>query len=382
MNRQWFWYPHPDLEGYLSDLDPSLLELRIKLDNSSTAIDIQTDDPFLLDLLSTKYYRDSASQLPIIEPIPRLTYLHNTAPIKHSRILTPDNILQGSRERTDIAFVPLTNRVLFHRPALESIVRDKKAQNNSLREFLLAYSSGLVKSLVTGLASFVEPNAVGCHAAVLELNGKGVALVGATGSGKSTYALRFLLAQDSAILITDDWCLVRPRQLDFISTALERHFFARKSQIDKLIEHYPNALQADVRRINQIDADSRVDLDLSSIFGNDRFVDHTKLDVLVCITRTPSGQTGARRMEESEFITRVITDSPHIPFHSISPKHYEVVMSLTGHELYSIMLKSVEDEIQFWRTVYQRLPVFSVYYSDSTSESTVQALIMQIVEAL
>lgn len=381
MNRQWFWYPHLNLDAYLSALGTSLFDLRIKLGDTSSAIAVETDEPRLLDLLQAKRFRGLSTKSSVDEAIPRLTYLHNTDPIKHREILTPTNILHGSRERTDVAFVPATSRVLFHRPSVQSMVKDKSLKDGTLGDFLLAYSFGLVKSLVNGLVSFAEPYGVGCHGAVFELDGKGVAVLGGTGSGKSTHALHFLLSNQSALLITDDWSLVHHREPDFIATALEQQFFARRAQIEELLKYHPNAVKAE-ERMTLVDSGSRIDLDLRSILGQNRFAKQIRLDVLVCIIKTRDGKTEAREMAEAEFINFAITNSPHIPFHSTNTEHYEDVKALAGKELYSSMVKRVARDTRFWQKAHKRLPVYSVSYSDSTPESTVQTLITRLVEAV
>jgi hypothetical protein len=381
MNRQWFWYPHLNIDAYLNTLGPTLFDLCIKLNDTSSAIAVETDEPRLLDLLRAKRFRDFSTSSPFDEKIPRLTYLHNTHPIKHGDILTPGNILHGSRKRTDISFVPLTSRVLFHKPSVQSMVKDKNLKDSALADFLLAYSFGLVKSLVNGLVSFAEPNGVGCHGAVFELDGKGVALLGGTGSGKSTHALHFLLSNESSILITDDWSIVHYQESDFIATALEQQFFARRAQIEELLKYHPHAIQIEERR-TLVDSGSRIDLDLRSILGQNRFAKQIRLDVVVCIIKTRDGKPEAREMEEAEFINFAIMTSPHIPFHSTNTEHYEDIKTLAGRELYSSMVKRVARDTRFWQKAYERLPIYSVSYSDSTPESMVQTLITQVVEAV
>jgi serine kinase of HPr protein (carbohydrate metabolism regulator) len=260
------------------------------------------------------------------------------------------------------------------------MAKDGDLEDNALAEFLLGYSFGLAKSLINGLISFAEPDGVGCHGAVFELDGKGVALLGATGSGKSTHALHFLLSDESAILVTDDWSIVHYRDPDFVATALEKQFFARRTQIEELLKYHPQAIHAD-ERVTLVDGGSRIDLDLRSVLGQNRFAKQIGIDVCVCITKTHNGETEVREMKESEFVASAISNSPHIPFHSTNTEHYEEIKARAGQDLYSTMENCVDSDTRFWRRVYERLPVYSVSYSESTPESTVQTLIQQVVEA-
>ena len=380
MNRQWFWYPHPSLESYLRALHPPLYNICIRPENSSIPIVVETDEPRLLDLLLAKRFHN------LLTPasnnnIPRLTYLHNGFPIEHEEIVTPDNLLHGSRDRTDVAFIPQTSRVLLHRPTVESMVKNINLTEEALSNFLIAYSFGLMKSLINGLASFAEHESVGCHGAVFKVDGKGVALLGATGAGKSTHALRFLLSNESAILITDDWSIVHYHEANFTAVALEQQFFARRAQIEELLSHYPKAIGPQ-ERLNLVEYGPRIDLDLRSLLGQSRFAEQTKLDVLVCITRDFDGKTEIRKIGKDEFINHAIRTSPHIPFHSTNTGHYIQVKEKAGDELYATMLLSLDNETQFWGNVYDLLPVYLVSYLDSSPEATVQGLIAQAVRSV
>jgi hypothetical protein len=380
MNRQWFWYPHRNLDAYLRDLNRSTSYVRVQVENTFGPIIVETDEPRLLDMLLTQRFRSVANNPNLNDNSPRLTYLHHTNPVSHRDILTSDKILKGSRGHTDVAFVPNNSSILLHRPSLESMVRNAKLSEAELTDFLISYSFGLIKSLVNGLTSFVEAGNVGCHGAIFELDGRGVALLGATGSGKSTHALRFLLSNESAILITDDWSIIRCQELSFEAVALERQFFARRAQIEELLKHYPNATQIKAL-LEASDRNSRIDLDLRSVLGTNRFAKQTKLDVVLCITKKPHGKAEIKKMGKTEFLTHAITSSPHIPFHSTTNDHYKEVQEQAGQELHDIMVNRVREDSQFWQALYDRLPVYKVCYTDSTAEPEVQALIAQLVRA-
>ncbi|MFA5221025.1 MAG: aldolase [Methanoregula sp.] len=151
--------------------------------------------------------------------------------------------------------------------------------------FLLNFSYyGWVKSIALAIAGDIledEHDIFSLHGACVDLDGKGLCMVGTSGAGKTTQTYG-LLTDPHTRIISDDWFFSRVFGLDILGYGSEKNFYIR-DDLTTIWKEY-GGLAADT----EYDADRRAVADIRWIIGKGRLLPLTTIRTIVILKRDPA----------------------------------------------------------------------------------------------
>lgn len=171
------------------------------------------------------------------------------------------------------------------------------------------------------------------HAAVIQVDGKGVLVLGERGSGKSVLAAAALNA--GAAVVSDDWVLLGRRHTDFVAERLRGFLMLRAGwaaeQLQQTLGYRPGSLRPkSVLPIPQADA---------------RFPPGAAIDHIWLLRRPRTGRahaTSARSLTSQQALAELIRSGMPILFSARFPHERAALMAMLGDLLRTLPLHMLE----------------------------------------
>jgi len=155
---------------------------------------------------------------------------------------------------------------------------------------------GWIKSLALSLAGdILEDNhsIYSVHGACLDLQGRGVCILGGSGAGKTTHTYGLLRRPDTRA-VSDDWFFARIFGEDILAFGSEKNFYIRADLAD-IWKEYSEMVEGAA-----FDQKGRAVADLRWVVGKGRILPLTTLQTVIILKRDPSQKDTVRQMESGE----------------------------------------------------------------------------------
>ena len=155
---------------------------------------------------------------------------------------------------------------------------------------------GWIKSIALSLAGDIledEHNIYSVHGACMDIDGKGLCIIGTSGAGKTTQTYG-LLEDPHARIVSDDWFFSRVYGPDILAYGSEKNFYIRKD-LGTVWKEY-NGLVPE----GDFDPDGRAVADLRWVIGKGRILPMTTLKMMIILKRDPDDPDTARSLSLEE----------------------------------------------------------------------------------
>lgn len=152
---------------------------------------------------------------------------------------------------------------------------------------------GWIKSLALSLAGdILEDNhsIYSVHGACLDLNGRGVCILGGSGAGKTTHTYG-LLRRPEARAVSDDWFFARIFGEEILAFGSEKNFYIR-ADLASIWKEFSGLVDRAV-----FDQKGRAVVDLRWVIGKGRILPLTTLQTVIILKRDPSQEETVQEME-------------------------------------------------------------------------------------
>ncbi|MHC1586639.1 MAG: HPr kinase/phosphorylase [Candidatus Hecatellaceae archaeon] len=176
--------------------------------------------------------------------------------------------------------------------------------------FLLNFDYyGWIKSLALSVAGDIledEHDIYSVHGACLDIDGRGICIVGSSGVGKTTHTYG-LLRNHKVRVVSDDWFYARIFEDAILAYGSEKNFYIRADlakiwpEFTWLVEHA------------EFDQKGRAVVDLRWAIGKGRILPVTTLRNLIILKRDPSDSEVVRRLQPDEALRLLETNSYYNP---------------------------------------------------------------------
>ncbi|MFA5002293.1 MAG: aldolase [Methanolinea sp.] len=155
---------------------------------------------------------------------------------------------------------------------------------------------GWIKSIALSCAGDILEDAHGIHSvhgACIDVDGRGLCIVGLSGAGKTTQTYG-LLSDPRARVVADDWFFTRVFDRDILAFGSERNFYIRQD-LETVWKEFGGMVRAD-----EYDADGRAVADLRWVIGKGRLIPLTTLRTVIIMKRDPSDPVVVRSLSPDE----------------------------------------------------------------------------------
>jgi hypothetical protein len=152
---------------------------------------------------------------------------------------------------------------------------------------------GWIKSLALSLCGDILEDEHGIwsvHGACLDIEGKGLALVGAPGSGKTTQTYG-LLTNPRTRIISDDWFFFRVYGEDILGYGSEKNFYIQE-ELATIWKEFGELVPG-----RAYDPDRRAVADVRWVIGKGRILPLTTIKTLIVLKRDPADQNAAQSLD-------------------------------------------------------------------------------------
>ena len=152
---------------------------------------------------------------------------------------------------------------------------------------------GWIKSLALSLAGDILEDEHGIwpvHGACLDFEGKGLCMVGAPGSGKTTQTYGLLTSPHTRV-ISDDWFFFRVYGEDILAYGSEKNFYIQEN-LATLWKEFGELVPD-----HTYDPDGRAVADVRWVIGKGRILPLTTLKTLIVLKRDPADQNVAQSLD-------------------------------------------------------------------------------------
>ena len=169
---------------------------------------------------------------------------------------------------------------------------------------------GWIKSLALSLAGDILEDEHGIwsvHGACVDIEGKGVCLVGAPGSGKTTQTYG-LLTNPRTRVISDDWFFFRVYGQDILAYGSEKNFYIQED-LATIWKEFDGLVPA-----NSYDLNRRAVADVRWVIGKGRILPLTTLKVLIVLKRDPADPNPAQSLDP-EIAMKLFSESNYFNPH-------------------------------------------------------------------
>jgi len=184
-------------------------------------------------------------------------------------------------------FYPMSQNIRSHGRLY--VFEDSSCEENTVQfdpysktAFLFNFTYyGWIKSIALGLCGDIledEHGISSVHGACVDIGGKGLALVGTSGAGKTTQTYG-LLRDPHGRIISDDWFFARVFGPEILSYGSERNFYIRQD-LSTIWKEYGGLVAA-----REYDADGRAVADLRWVVGKGRLLPLTTLNTIIILKR-------------------------------------------------------------------------------------------------
>src|SRR4030042_5946626 len=207
---------------------------------------------------------------------------------------------------------------------------------------------GWIKSIALGLAGDILEDEHGIwsvHGACVDIEGKGLCLVGAPGAGKTTQTYG-LLTNPRTRVIADDWFFFRMYDEDILAYGSEKNFYIRKDlattwkEFGRLVPSH------------SFDPDGRAVADVRWVIGKGRILPLTTLKTLIILKRDPEDVHTAQSLDPEtamKLFEKNACFNPHILVHNANKDHLrkKYLGDLLGRvQCYSVNTTGTPEETQ------------------------------------
>jgi adenylate kinase family enzyme len=187
------------------------------------------------------------------------------------------------------------------------VVEDSSKGNNkvyydpqSKTAFLLNFSYyGWIKSLALSVAGDVledEHDIYSVHGACLDLDGRGLCILGEPGAGKTTHTYG-LLRDPEVRVISDDWFFARVYGDDILTYSSEKNFYIR-ADLAKIWSEFAWLVER-----AELDEEDRAVVNLRLVIGKGRILPLTTLRTLVILKQDATDSEAIREPTVAETLT-------------------------------------------------------------------------------
>ncbi len=169
---------------------------------------------------------------------------------------------------------------------------------------------GYVKSMALAVAGDILEDVhrfYSVHGACIDYKGEGLALIGASGAGKTTLSLGILL-EKRARIISDDWFYVRFQGGEAVAMSSEKNVYMRE------IEEDFGALKS-LRDRASFDNNNRAVVNLKNAFSGAKIRDRTTLANFMFLKRDPKDKSLIKAVEADEMLSYMVENNffnPHL----------------------------------------------------------------------
>ena len=152
---------------------------------------------------------------------------------------------------------------------------------------------GWIKSIALSLAGDILEDEHGIwsvHGACVDVDGKGICIVGAPGSGKTTQTYG-LLTQPRTRMISDDWFFSRVYNEDILAFGSEKNFYIQE-EIATIWKEFSNLVPD-----NRYDHERRAVADVRWVIGKGRMLPLTTIKTVLVLKRDAADPDRARSLD-------------------------------------------------------------------------------------
>jgi hypothetical protein len=207
---------------------------------------------------------------------------------------------------------------------------------------------GWIKSLALSLCGDILEDEHGIwsvHGACLDINGNGLALVGAPGSGKTTQTYG-LLTNPRTRIISDDWFFFRVYGEDILGYGSEKNFYIQE-ELATIWKEFGELVPG-----HAYDPDRRAVADVRWVIGKGRILPLTTIKTLIVLKRDPADPDLAQSLEPEtalELFSENNYFNPHLLVRNSFKKHIrdDNIGDLLGRtQVYSVNTTGTPEETQ------------------------------------
>lgn len=131
------------------------------------------------------------------------------------------------------------------------------------------------------------------HGACLDIQGKGVCILGGSGAGKTTHTYG-LLRSPNVRVVSDDWFYARVYGEDILAYGSEKNFYIR-ADLAKIWNNFERLMEK-----ASFDAEGRAVVDLRWVIGKGRILPLTTLETVIILKRDPSDKEVVRALDPGD----------------------------------------------------------------------------------
>jgi hypothetical protein len=179
---------------------------------------------------------------------------------------------------------------------------------------------GWIKSIALSLAGDIledEHDIYSVHGACMDIDGKGLCIIGNSGAGKTTQTYG-LLKDSHTRIVSDDWFFSRVYGPDILAYGSEKNFYIRKD-LATVWKEYDGLVPA-----GDFDEEGRAVADLRWVIGKGRILPMTTLKLIILLKRDPADTTPARSLLLEEALVLFEENNyfnPHLLVNNPYKKH-------------------------------------------------------------
>jgi serine kinase of HPr protein (carbohydrate metabolism regulator) len=169
---------------------------------------------------------------------------------------------------------------------------------------------GWIKSLALSLAGDVledEHDIYSVHGACLDVRGKGVCMLGASGAGKTTHTYGLLRSPEVRV-VSDDWFYARIYGDNILAYGSEKNFYIR-ADLSTIWKEFEGLVKG-----AEFDNEGRAVVDLRQLIGKGRILPLTTLDTLIILKRDPEDKETLKRLEAVDAL-KILEDNDYFNPH-------------------------------------------------------------------
>ncbi len=170
---------------------------------------------------------------------------------------------------------------------------------------------GWIKSLVLSVAGDIledEHEVYSVHGACLEVKGKGVCIMGGSGTGKTTHTYG-LLRSPIVRVVSDDWFFARIFKPDVLAYGSEKNFYIR-ADLAKVWPEFSGLIKG-----VEFDNKGRAVVDLRWVIGKGRIIPFATLKTMIILKREPKDFEVCKRLDVEEALKNLEDNTyfnPHL----------------------------------------------------------------------
>ncbi len=174
---------------------------------------------------------------------------------------------------------------------------------------------GWIKSIALSLAGDIledEHSIWSVHGACLDIGGKGLCLVGAPGSGKTTQTYG-LLTNPHTRVISDDWFFFRVYEEDILAYGSEKNFYIQED-LATIWKEFGALVPG-----RTYDSDRRAVTDVRWVIGKGRILPLTTINTLIVLKRDPADPNVAQSLNPDTAMNLFLENNyfnPHLLVHN------------------------------------------------------------------